>query len=252
MYSDAIHDLGDSLALGTAWYLEKKSKQKANKKYTFGYQRFSLLGALINSVVLIVGSLFVIKEAAERIFEPEPSNATGMLVFALVGIAVNGYAAWKVGRGKTLNERVVSWHLLEDVLGWVAILVLSLILQFTDAYYLDPILSLFITLFILWGVFKRLKETLYIFLQGSPKGMDVDEIKNQILQVEAVKNLHHTHIWTLEGEAYVFTTHIALNPSLNQTQILLVKKEIKNKLKPYNFKHITLEIELEVDSCSLK
>lgn len=252
IYSDAIHDLGDSLALGTAWYLDKKSKQDPNKKYTFGYQRFSLLGALINSIVLIVGSIWVVKEAIDRIAQPEASNASGMLVFALVGITVNGYAAWKVGRGKTLNERVVSWHLLEDVLGWVAILVLAIILQFTDAYYLDPILSLIITLFILWGVFKRLKETIYIFLQGAPMDIDLDALKNKLIELENVKEIHHTHVWTLEGDDYVFTTHIKLHHIQDYEEILATKKEIKSLLQTYNFKHCTLEIELDKENCSIQ
>ncbi|MDX1445126.1 cation diffusion facilitator family transporter [Lishizhenia sp.] len=251
IYSDAIHDLGDSLALGTAWYLDKKSKQDPNKKYTFGYQRFSLLGALINSIVLIVGSIWVVKEAIERIAQPEASNASGMLVFALVGITVNGYAAWKVGHGKSLNERVVSWHLLEDVLGWVAILVLAIILQFTDAYYLDPILSLFITLFILWGVFKRLKETLYIFLQGAPQEIDLDNLKLSLLNIDKVEEIHHTHIWTIEGDTSVFTTHIKLKEIDDYQEIIATKEKIKNHLKTYNFKHCTLEIELDKEKCSL-
>ena len=115
--SDALHDMGDSLSLGLSWYLEKKSKQTGNKKYTFGYQRFSLLGALINSVVLIIGSGFVIYEALQRMAAPEPTDAKGMLFFAIIGVVVNGWAAFKLGKGSSLNEKVLQWHLLEDVLG---------------------------------------------------------------------------------------------------------------------------------------
>jgi cobalt-zinc-cadmium efflux system protein len=133
--SDAIHDLGDSLSLGTAWYLDVKSKKAATQSFSFGYRRFSLLGALINCIVLIVGSVFVIHAAIGRIIEPEQSNAKGMLLFAIVGVMVNGYAAWKTSTGKTLNERVITWHLLEDVLGWVAVLIASVVLLFTDNLY---------------------------------------------------------------------------------------------------------------------
>src|SRR5699024_8046890 len=125
---DALHDLGDSLSIGLSWYLDEKSKQEATTNFTFGYKRFSLLGALINSLVLIAGSVFVINAAVGRILEPEHTDAAGMLLFAIVGVAVNGYAAWKTSKGKTLNERVISWHLLEDVLGWSAILIGSIIL----------------------------------------------------------------------------------------------------------------------------
>ena len=162
--SDAVHDLGDSLSLGTAWYLDKKSHKEADDKYSFGYKRFSLLGALINSIVLIGGSIYVISEAIGRLFEPQPSDAQGMIVFAIIGVLVNGYAAWKLSSGNSLNEKTVSWHLMEDVLGWVAVLIVAIVLNFTDNQYLDPALSILITLYILYNVVLRLKETLYIFL----------------------------------------------------------------------------------------
>ena len=140
--SDAIHDLGDSLSLGFAWFLDVRSKKSATKSFTFGYSRLSLLGALINSVVLIIGSVFVINEAISRFINPELSDANGMIVFALFGIAVNGYAAWKLSGAKTLNEKVVSWHLMEDVLGWFAVLVAAIVLKFYESPYIDPALSI--------------------------------------------------------------------------------------------------------------
>lgn len=250
--SDAIHDFGDSLSLGTAWYLDKKSKQKPDKQFSFGYARFSLLGALINSVVLIAGSIFVVYEAIGRLLHPEPSNAGGMIVFALFGIAVNGYAAWKLSHGKTLNEKVVSWHLMEDVLGWVAILVVGIVLQFTEIQYLDPALSLLITLYILYGVAGRLKETLFIFLQGVPKGVDLEEIKHKILALPHVQSLHHTHIWSLEGEHHVFTTHIILSGIDSFDQVLEVKAKVKALLDEYHFSHYTIETELDEETCGMR
>jgi len=249
--SDAIHDLGDSLSLGTAWYLDKKSKEKADKIFSFGYARFSLLAALINSLVLIMGSIYVIYEAVGRIIEPEHSDAGGMIIFAIIGIAVNGYAAWKMSGGKSLNEKVVSWHLLEDVLGWVAVFVVALILNFKDIHYLDPALSLLITAYILWGVVKRLKETLFIFLQGIPKDVDLLEIERELLNIKNVQSLHHTHIWSLEGEHHVFTTHLKLEKISDFNQILEVKKAVKSKLKRYPFQHFTIETELDEETCEL-
>ena len=197
--SDAIHDLGDTISLGTSWYLEEKSYKKSNKKFSFGYKRFSLLGALINSVILIIGSLYVINEAVGRILEPEHTDAMGMIFFAVIGVLVNGYAAWKLSGGKTMNEKVASWHLLEDVLGWVAVLVVAIILNFKDIHYLDPALSLLITAYILWNVIIRLKQTLFIFLQGVPEELDINEIESKILNIDFVNSIHHMHIWSLEG-----------------------------------------------------
>lgn len=249
--SDAVHDLGDSLSLGTAWYLDKKSKQASDKKFSFGYTRFSLLGALINSVVLIVGSVYVIYEAIGRIGHPEHSDAQGMLILAVIGILVNGYAAWKMSSGKTLNEKVVSWHLLEDLLGWVAVLIVAVVLQFKDILYLDPVLSLLITCFILWGVFRRLKETVVIFLQAVPGDIDLQEIEKRMLSIEHVQSLHHTHIWSLDGDRHVFTTHIKLERLDNFDQLLTVKEEVKSILDEYSFEHYTIETELDKESCKL-
>lgn len=249
--SDAVHDLGDSLSLGTAWFLEKKSKQKADENFSFGYARFSLLGALINSLVLILGSVFVIYEAFGRILDPEHSDAAGMIVFAIIGITVNGYAAWKMTGGKSLNERVISWHLLEDVLGWTAVLIVAIILNFKDIHYLDPALSLLITAYILWGVLKRLKETLIIFLQGTPQNLDVVEIEKELLTIENVQSLHHTHIWSLEGEHHVFSTHLKLKEISHFNQITRAKKQAKEILKAYHFSHYTIETELDNETCDL-
>ena len=249
--SDAVHDLGDSLSLGTAWYLDNKSKQEANKQFSFGYARFSLLGALINSLVLIIGSVYVIYEAIGRIITPEHSDADGMIIFAIIGVTVNGYAAWKMSGGNSLNEKVVSWHLLEDVLGWVAVLVVSIILKFKDIHYLDPALSLLITAYILWGVVQRLKETLFIFLQGVPKEIDLPKIQQELINIENVDSLHHTHVWSLEGEHHVFTTHVKLKNIDSFSQILNTKSKIKDCIKEYDFKHFTIEVELDEETCEL-
>ncbi len=249
--SDALHDLGDSISLGLSWYLDHKSKQGANRSFTFGYTRFSLLGALINSLVLITGSIFVINEAVGRIISPEHTDAQGMLIFALIGVSVNGYAAWKVGHGKTLNEKVISWHLLEDVLGWAAVLIVSVVLMFKDIHYLDPVLSLLITAYVLWNVIKRLRETLYVFLQGSPDDISIEELETKFLERDFVDETKHLHLWSLDGERHVFTAHLILKDVSEYSEIVNAKKEIREILKPYNFSHSTIEAELDKETSSL-
>lgn len=250
--SDAVHDLGDSISLGISWYLDKKSKQVGNKKFSFGYKRFSLLGALINSLVLIGGSVYVIYEAINRLIEPELSDANGMIVFAIIGVSVNGYASWKLSGAKTLNEKVVSWHLLEDVLGWAAVLVVAIILKFKQTPYLDPALSLFITAYILFNVVKRLKETLVIFLQGVPDDISIDKIEIALIAIENVDSIHHTHIWSQEGESHVFSTHLKLKNIQNLNELLKFKKAVKESLKEYHFDHCTVETELDKESCGIE
>jgi len=209
------------------------------------------LGALVNSLVLVTGSVFVINEAVGRILEPEHSDAQGMLIFAIIGVMVNGYAAWKVSGGKTLNEKVISWHLLEDVLGWAGVLVVSIILLFKDIHYLDPALSLFITAYILWNVLKRLKETLYLFLQGSPEDIDVEKLQQEFKRLKNVEDTRHVHLWSLDGEKHVFTAHLVLIDVKEYAEILEIKKQIRDILRPYKFSHSTIEVELDEESSSL-
>jgi len=249
--SDAIHDLGDSISLGLAWYLDKKSKKTANEQFSFGYTRFSLLGALINAIILITGSFFVISEAIKRLISPEVSDAKGMIVFALIGVAVNGYAAWKVSSGATQNEKVVSWHLVEDVMGWAAVLIAGIILYFKNVPWLDPALSLAISAFILWNVFKNLKETIFIFLQAVPNELSLEEIKKKIRDIPQVDSIHHTHLWSLEGAHHVFTTHVKIKSVSRLEEVIEAKSAIKEVLKKYPFSHYTVEVEMQEETCEL-
>lgn len=250
--SDALHDLGDSLSLGISWYLGIRSRKKANHKFTFGYERLSVLGALINSVILIVGSVFVVIEAVKRLYTPEVSDAQGMFYLAIAGVIVNGFAAYKVSSGKSLNEKVIHWHLLEDVFGWVAVLIVSIVLLFRDVPWLDPALSIILTLFILYHVVKRLKETLYVFLQRTPDDVNLGEIKTKILATPNVASMHHTHLWSLDGEHHVFSTHLKLKNISSLKEISQLKIEIKEMLRSeYEFSHYTIETELEDEDCDI-
>lgn len=250
--SDALHDFGDSISLGLAWYLERKAKNNsATKTFSFGYARFRLLGALINAVVLIMGSVFIIYEALQRLGDPEPVKSLYMIGIAVVGIAANGYAAWQVRGGSSLNEKVISWHLMEDVLGWVAVLIVAIILQFNEWYFLDPLLSILITLYILWGVGKRLKETLYLLLQGTPEGVDYQEVKEQLLSVPQVESVHHVHIWSLDGQHHVFTAHLVLQNISRFDETDEVRRQALEAVQKWNFDHHTIQLEFDKEKCNL-
>lgn len=249
--SDALHDLGDSLSLGLAWYFEKISTKKPTEKYSFGYKRLSLLGAIINSVVLIVGSIFIISEAIPRILKPEQADAKGMMWLAILGILVNGAAVLKLKKGNSINERVVSLHLLEDVLGWGAVLIASIVMQFWDIPVLDPILSLLIAVYVLTNVYKNIKDSLLIILQGAPENISVENIKIELEQFTEIVSVHDCHIWTMDGNYTVFTIHVVLSENYDLIEIEELKKRLKTLLHDkFHIEHITLEFELQNTECS--
>ena len=186
--SDALHDFGDSLSLGLSWFLEKYSHKGKDAKYSYGYRRFSLLKALANMVVLIVGSGFVLSAAIPRLISPEPSHGAGMFFMAIAGIVINGFAVLRVKDGKKLNAQVVTWHLLEDVMSWAAVLVVSIVLLFTDLYILDPILAVLVTLYVSYNVLRNLKKTSTLFLQAVPVSIDVNEIDTKIQEIDDVRS----------------------------------------------------------------
>lgn len=244
LISDAIHDLGDSLSLGVSWYLESVSKKKPNSKYTFGYARFSVLGGLITSIVLVVGIVFIAIEAVKRIINPEPVNAPIVLLFAIFGILVNGYAAYKTSKGSSINERVISLHLLEDVLGWAVLLIVSIIMSIWELPILDPILSIVYGLFILFHVLKNLKEIGLIFLEGYKKPIDIEALKKAIDE-PLILDLHHLHYWTLDGNQNHVTLHALMDPKVTPIEHTRLIHKIKHTLEHMGFNHITIETEFD-------
>ena len=251
--ADALHDFGDSLSLAFSWRMERLSNKKGDQRYSYGYKRFSLLSALISAIVLLVGSFFVISEAVQRLSNPQPSNAQGMLIFALVGIAVNGYAALRTSHGRNLNSKVISWHMLEDVLGWAAVLVVSIVLliQKKPTLILDPLLSLAVTAIVLFNVIKNLKKTLTLFLQGVPDSVNIGAIEEEIQKMEMVSGIHHTHVWSLDGEQHVLTTHVVLGEGAKKEQIRAIKSKIKELSERHGLAHTTVEFEYLEDDCSM-
>lgn len=249
--SDAVHDLGDSLSLGLAWFLGYYSEKKGDDNYTYGYRRYSLLAALINTTVLIIGSFIIFFNAIPRLFNPEATSATGMMGFAILGIVVNGIAVLKTKGGHTMNEKVVSWHLLEDVLGWVAVLIAGIVMYFKDIPILDPILSIAITFYILYHVVINFKKTILLFLQAVPEGIDVNEIIEKFENIDKVIRTHHTHVWSLDSEHHVLTTHLVVDESASIDDLINIKQKAKEQIKYLNMEHVTIELDFKKDDCSL-
>ena len=249
--ADAVHDLGDSFALGQAWYFERLAGREGNNRYTYGFRRFSILGALISTLLLILSSFYILSEAVPRLLAPEPSHAEGMVVLALIGILVNGYAMLRLSGGGSMNVRTVGLHLLEDVLGWVAILIVAVVLLFKDLYILDPILAILITVYILSNVIKNVKAIIPIFMQAAPEQYDVEAIRREIEEIQHVQSAHHIHIWSLDDRHQVFSVHLVANKNLDARQYAEVKQTVKDCMHKHGFFHSTVEIELPEESCRM-
>jgi cobalt-zinc-cadmium efflux system protein len=243
IFSDALHDFGDSISLLISWFFERKARKSPDAIRTFGYQRLSLFSALFSGLILISGSIVIIFQAIPRLLNPEIVDAFGMFSISLIGIIFNGAGFFLLKRGESLNEKVLSLHLLEDVLGWVAILVGGIIILFWNIFILDPILTIFLTAFILYNVIKSLKEAINILLQGIPKHINFETVKKEIEAITGVIGIHDIHIWSLEGETDIFTAHIILDNKTLKEQPEQTKQKIKEKLLKHHIEHSTIEIE---------
>lgn len=247
--SDALHDLGDSFSLGLSWYFQKLSGKKSDKVYTFGYKRFSLLGAIVNSIILFTGSIFMLWKAIPGLLDPVQPDAGGMIGLAILGVAVNGAAVFKLKKGTSLNERSAALHLLEDVLGWIAVLIGSIVMHFWDFPIIDPLLSVGISFFILSNVYKSIKESVLIILQQAPSEINTDDLKNKILQVEGISSIHDLHLWTMDGQYNVLTFHAIVPESKTIKELSVLKKNVLHLLKHEKIEHVTIEFETEGENC---
>lgn len=245
IFSDAIHDFGDSLAIGIAYILEKISNKKSDKNYTYGYKRYSLLGASLTSIILIVGSLIVLGNAMLRLFNPMEVHFAGMFIFAIFGIAINGYAAYKTSKSVNMNEKSVNLHMLEDVLGWIAVLVGALLIKITGWNVIDPLLSIVIAILIGYEAIKNVLDVVNVILEKTPSSVDIDLLKEELKKIDHVLDVHHIHVWSLDGNEVLLTMHVLINKTVTKKNYELVKKDIKDALKSHSIQHSTIEIEYE-------
>lgn len=243
--SDAVHDFGDALSIGISLILEKISKKKPDEKYTYGYARYSVLGALITTIVLTIGSIFVILGGINRILNPKPINYDGMIIFAIFGVVINFLAAYFTREGNSINQKAVNLHMLEDVLGWVVVLIGSILMKFTNISLVDSIMSIGIAIFILINAFKNLKDILDLFLEKTPKDISVEEIKKHLLDIKEIEDVHHIHIWSMDG----FTNYSTMHIVTEEKNIKELKNKIREEMSELGISHTTIEIEDKDDNC---
>ena len=238
--ADAVHDLGDALAIGISAFLESISNREEDIHYTLGYKRFSLLGAILTAVILITGSSLVILENISKLIEPQPVDHEGMLWLGVIAIAINLTASLIVRKGQTKNESILSLHFLEDTLGWLAVIVVAIILRYTDWYFLDPLLSLLISAFILSKAIPRFWSTLKIFLDAVPEGVDIQKIKSDLEQLDHVASINQLNLWTMDGLEKNAIVHVCLE-HVNHMEVC--KEAIRTLLKDCGFQNVTIEVD---------
>lgn len=247
--SDALHDLGDAAALALGWHFQRLSRRAGDEVYTFGYRRFSLLSALVLSLLLLGGGAAVLVHAIPRLFAPAQPYAPGMLLLAGIGMAVNALAALRMRGSRSLGARIVTWHLVEDVLSWGAVLVAALVMLVVDVPILDPLLSVAITLFVSWNVIRRLRETLVVLLQGVPKGMALRDVEDAMRCVDGICDVHHLHVWSQDGEHHVLTGHVVVDEEPSIDDMAEIRGRVRDALRPFGIGHVTLEFETRRRPC---
>ena len=243
--ADSVHDLGDAIAIGISAFLESISNREEDSHYTLGYKRFSLLGAMITAVILMTGSVLVILENIAKIFHPQSVNDEGILWLGIIAIIINVLASLVIRKGQTKNESILSLHFLEDTLGWVAVILMAIVLRFTDWYILDPLLSLAISFFILSKALPRFWSTLKIFLDAVPEGVDIQKIKTDLAELDHVASINQLNLWTMDGLEKNAIVHVCLK---EMEHMETCKESIRIFLKDCGFQNITIEVDVDLES----
>ena len=238
--ADSVHDLGDAIAIGISAFLETISNREEDNQYTLGYKRFSLLGALVTAIILMTGSVLVILENFTKILNPQPVNDEGILWLGIIAVSINVLASLVVSKGKTKNESILSLHFLEDTLGWLAVILMAIVLRFTDWYILDPLLSLVISFFILSKALPRFWSTLKIFLDAVPEGLDIKQVKNGLERLDNVASLNQLNLWTMDGLEKNAIIHLCLEDWGQMTE---TKNQVRQLLEERGIQNITIEVD---------
>ncbi len=251
VYTDALHDAGDCLVLGLAWWLQHVATKGRDANYSYGYGRYSMLGGWLASIVLIVGAIAMLAISVPRLWQPSLPDAGRMLIIAAFGLVMNGFAAWKLHAGHTLNERGAYLHLLEDVLGWAAVLIGAVVIHFTAWAVVDPLLSIGISLFIAWNAIGTLRKGTGILMQETPKNIDQHEVRTRLLALPGVIDLHDQHTWTLDGSYVVHTVHLVVSDN-DPARARSIRSEVRHALHHLGIDHATIELEGPNERCELE
>lgn len=242
--SDALHDMGDAVSIGISYVLERKSHRPADARYTYGYGRYSVIGGAITTLILLTGSVAIIYQSIQRILDPSTIHYNGMLIMAVIGAVINCIAAWFTRDGDSINQKAVNLHMLEDVLGWIVVLVGAVVMRCTGWIILDPIMSMGVAVFILFHAVKNLCEILSVILEKTPDEIDPDRLTKELAKLTGVLDVHHLHIWSLDGHQHCATVHIVSDADPH-----LMKDAVREVFKKHHISHVTIESETKQEHC---
>ena len=242
--SDAVHDAGDAASIGLSYFLERKSRRQPDETYTYGYARYSVLGGVITTLILLVGSAAVIINAVARIITPVAIDYRGMIIFAVIGVLVNLAAAWMTREGDSINQKAVNLHMLEDVAGWGVVLAGAVVMHFTDFALIDPLMSIGVSLFIFIHAVQNLKEAADVFLEKTPHEVDTHELAEHIETIPGVHGVHHMHLWTMDGQSHYATLHVVAEGELHD-----IKAAVREEMREHGVHHVTIELEAPGEHC---
>lgn len=244
--SDAVHDLGDATSIGISYFLERKSKRRPDSSYTYGYIRYSLVGGMITTLILLLGSAFVISNAIQHIIHPVEINYDGMIILAIIGAVVNFIAAYFTREGDSLNQKSVNLHMLEDVLGWIVVLVGAIVMRFTNFALIDPILSIFVAVYILIHAWQNFRSIIAVFLEKTPSNISIPQLEKSLLTIKGIENVHHIHVWSMDGYHNYATMHVVSTAK----DPCKIKSHIRSALQKYHINHTTIELEAPGEACT--
>lgn len=239
--SDSIHDLGCTVSIALAWVFERIAGHKPTSRFTFGYRRFTLLGAFVNAFILLSGSAVVLYESIGRLTHPEEVDAEGMLWFALLAILFKGLAVWRTWKGSSVNQRMVSLHLLGDCLGWVAVLIGSIVMLFVEIPLLDPILSVCISLYILYNVVHNLIVAFRIVLEGVPASVDYKALKAEVMAIPGIADVDALRVWSMDNEHHV--AEVVISTSFTTwDEVESIKESLRQLLAHRSIEQCVIEV----------
>ena len=245
--SDAVHDLGDAASIGVSYLLERKSRKQPDDAYTYGYGRYSVVGGMITNLILLIGSVMVVCHAVCRLINPVEIRYHGMIVFAVIGVLVNFVAAYLTREGDSVNQKAVNLHMLEDVLGWAVVLAGAVVMRFTDWVWIDSVMSIGVAIFILAHALRNFKEVMEMFLEKTPRGISIPELKEHLAHIEGVRGIHHIHLWSMDGRNNVATLHVVAEGAGHE-----IKEKVREELKEHGIGHATIELEAEDEDCPME